>query len=61
MSWATGLDVIEVPRSAWIASGMPCTPMASSSMVLAIWASSRAAQVQATTMREKMSRTTYRS
>jgi hypothetical protein len=41
-SWATGLEVIEVPRSAWIASGMPWTPIASSSMVLAISESSTA-------------------
>ena len=60
-SWATGLEVIEVPRSAWTASGMPCTPMACSSMLLAISPSSQPAMVQATTKREKMSSTTYRS
>jgi len=58
MRWATGLEVIEVPRSAWIASGMPWVPIACSSMFLAISLSSHAAMVQATTNREKMSSTT---
>ena len=35
-SWATGLDVIEVPRSAWTAVGMPWMPIASSSIVVAM-------------------------
>lgn len=52
------VEVIEVPRSAWITSGMPWTPIACSSMVLAISESSHAAIVQATTDREKMSSTT---
>lgn len=46
-SWATGFDVIDVPRSACTARGMPCTAMACLSMFLAMRLSSRAATVQA--------------
>ena len=48
-SCATGFEVIEVPRSAWITSGTPCTAIADCISSVAMIESSRAATVQPTT------------
>jgi hypothetical protein len=62
-SSATGLDVIEVPRSAWMVSwcGSTCwAVIISASGRSARLAASRAATIHPTTERLKMSKITYR-
>ena len=60
---ATGLEVIEEPRSAWMVSWsrpMPCLAQVWRISTSASGADSRLATIQPTTYREKMSKITYR-
>src|ERR1700752_2350989 len=60
---ATGLEVIEEPRMAWMVSGsapMPCLAQLWRISTSAKAADSRVATIHPTTYREKMSKITYR-